>query len=128
MPTGVYLRTKDNMHKPEEYENDTPEEFFCRAEAILRSIYYSYKDAIIDGETDHQNLKDMVDSMIYNVLEAEKKITRESSHKSTPRPKVHGNEKRWSEVMSRNMNQYYNDLRNMAKERLSAGKTIRRRD
>ena len=120
MGKGIYKRTPENTRKPEEYENDSADEFFCRAEAILRSIYYSYKDAVIDGETDHEWVKEMVDSMIYNVLEAEKKITRNSSHKQTQRPPVHGNERYWSEIMSRNMNQYYNDLRSQAVKRISA--------
>ena len=119
MPKGVYIRTKDNTRRPEEYENDTPEEFFCRAEAILRSIYYSYKDMEIDGETDHEHLRSMVDSMIYNIFEAEKTITKNSSHKQTQRPEVHGKERYWSDIMSRNMNQYYNDLRSMAVKRIS---------
>lgn len=118
MPKGVYLRTEANTRKPEGYELDSADDFFCRAEAILRSIYYSYKNMELDGETDHEWVKDMVNSMIYNVLEAEKNITKNSSHKPTPRPKVHGHEKHWTEVMTRNMNQYYLDLRNMAKERI----------
>lgn len=118
MPNGIYTRTKDITRKPDEYENDTPEEFFCRAEAILRSIYYSYKDAEINGETDHEQLKEMVDSMIYNIMEAEKTIDMNSSHVPTPRPQVHGLEKHWTEIMSRNMNQYYNDLRKQARERI----------
>lgn len=116
MPKGVFDHSR--IRKPDEYENDSAETFFCRAEAILRSIYYSYKDMEIDGETDHEHVKEMVDSMIYNVIEAEKKITRNSSHKQTQRPPVHGNERYWSEIMSRNMNQYYNDLRRQAMERI----------
>lgn len=121
MPKGIYKRTLENTRKPEEYETDSAECFFCRAEAILRSIYYSYKDCEIYGETDHEHVKDMVDSMIYNIFEAEKTIAKNSSHKPTPRPEVHGNERHWTEVMSRNMNQYYRDLRRQAKERLSTG-------
>lgn len=117
MPKGVFDHS--HIRKPDEYENDSAETFFCRAEAILRSIYYSYKDMEIDGETDHEHVKEMVDSMIYNVIEAEKKITRNSSHKQTQRPPVHGNERYWSEIMSRNMNQYYSDLRRQAVKRIA---------
>lgn len=119
MGKGIYKRTPENTRKPEEYENDSADEFFCRAEAILRSIYYSYKDCEIYGETDHEHVKEMVDSMIYNVLEAEKTITKNSSHAPTQRPEVHGNERHWTEVMSRNINQYYRDLRKQAKERIN---------
>lgn len=118
MPKGIYLRTEVNMHKPEKYELDSADDFFCRMEAILRSIYYSYKNMELDGETDHECVKDMVNSMIYNVFEAEKKIISNSSHKPTPRPRVHGNEKKYTDIMMNSMNQYYLDLRNMAKERI----------
>ena len=116
MPKGVYDHS--NTQRPEEYELDNADYFFCRTEAILRAIYYCYKDMELDGKTDHEWVKDMVDSMIYNVLEAEKKIKAGSEHKPTPRPKIHGLEKKFTDIMTTNMNRYYNDLRSMAKERI----------
>lgn len=121
MPKGIYKRTPENTRKPEEYENDSADEFFCRVEAILRSVYYEYKEAEIYGASGHGHLKMMVDSMIYNMLEAEKKITSISKDVPAETPPVHGNEKKFTEIMKKNMNQYYNDLRRQAKERISAG-------
>lgn len=111
--------TEKETAKQKEYENDSADEFFCRAEAILRAVYYEYKEAEIYGASSHEHLKMMVDSMIYNVLEAEKKITSISEDIPAECPPVHGNEKKFTEIMKKNMNQYYKDLRSMAVKRIT---------
>lgn len=90
-------------HVPEEYEIDTPEDFYARCNAVLVQIYSMYKDAERFGKADHEWLRMMCDAIFHNVLVAEKKVLERSANVPPERPKVHGN----SESLTRRMMQAF---------------------
>jgi hypothetical protein len=104
----------------EGYETDTPEEYLARCEAMVRAIYYCYRDSTEKGCTDHDSLKMYVDSLIYNSLKAEEKIKANSKNIQTNRPKISNyNELRASIRLKEEFDRYYDNLREKAKARIN---------
>lgn len=104
--------------RPEEYELDTPDEYLSRCEAMIRAIYYCYRDAMDKGGTDHHSLKMYVDSLIYNSIKAEEKIKEKSQNIPTEHLHVHGNSKESCRRMKESFDNYYYDMRCKAKNRI----------
>lgn len=104
--------------RPEEYETDTPEEYLMRCEAMIRAIYFCYKDSIEDGGTDHYALMNHVDSLIYNSLKVEEKIKANSRNVPTEKLHVHGNSVESCRRMKESFDKYYYSLREQAKNRI----------
>lgn len=109
-------------NKPEHYELDSAELFFCRAEALLRAIYYMYKDCEIKQETDHNILKSLVDSLIYNVFTAEEKIKTRSVNVPTEIPPTDGHAERYTEMMMESLEHFYTNQREKAHARIDEDK------
>lgn len=104
--------------RPEEYELDTPEEYLTRCEAMIRAIYYCYRDATDKGGTDHYSLKMYVDSLIYNSIKAEEKIKAKSKNVPMEHLHVHGNSEESCRRMKESFDSYYYDMRCKAKNRI----------
>ena len=103
----------------EKYETDTPEEYLLRCEAMIRAIYYCYKDSIEDGGTDHYSLYNYVNSLIYNSLKVEEKIKAKSRNIPKPGMHVHGNSAEACRRMKQSFDSYYYALRQKAKTRIA---------
>lgn len=118
----IHMKESD---RPEEYELDDSEKFYVRAHAILRQVYYAYKDAELTGKTDHSILKTLVDSIIYNALVAEDKIKNMSVNVPTEVPPIHGKEKYYTEQLLKSVNDFYEKIRKEAHERVDYKKIKR---
>lgn len=105
--------------QPEEYELDTPEAYLARCEAMIRAIYYCYKDTKEHGGTDHYSLKVYVDSLIYNSIKVEEKIKEKSQNVPTEHLHVHGNSEESCRRMKEAFDQFYYGIRQKAKERVN---------
>lgn len=116
--------SKGDNH-PEQYELDSAELFFCRSEVILRAIYYIYKDCELKQETDHNILKSLIDSLLYNVFTAEEKITARSVNVPTEVPPTEGHAMKNTEKIMKNLNEFYFKQREKAHARINEGKKKR---
>ncbi len=104
--------------RPEEYELDTPEAYLTRCEALIRAIYYCYKDTVEKGGADHYSLMNYVNSLIYNSLKVEEKIKANSRNVPTEQLHVHGNSEESCRRMKESFDKYYYSLREQAKNRI----------
>ena len=102
----------------EERFKDSAEDFICRASAMLRAIYYSYKDMELTGKTNHESLERNVNSLLYNVFKAEEDIKAKSEDEPIIRPPIHGLSKKYYEEFLENLNRTYKVLRAGAKTRI----------
>lgn len=107
----------DEDYEKEERFKDSAEDFFCRASAMLRAIYYSYKDMELTGKTNHESLERNVNSLLYNVFKAEEDIKAKSEDEPIIRPPIHGLAKEYNEQLIESLNRTYKVLRNAAKTR-----------
>lgn len=106
----------ENQEK-EKRNSDSAEYFMCRAEAMLRAIYYAYKDAELTGQTSHESLETNVNSLLYNIFKAEDAIKKQSTDNPVKRPPVHGLERKHTEQLISSLNRTYQALRSAAKTR-----------
>lgn len=104
--------------KPEEYELDTPECYLARCEAMIRAIYYCYKDSTEHGGADHEAMKMYVDSLIYNSLTVEEKIKENSQNIPTERLRAHGNMENAAKGLKEAFDSFYYNMRETAKRRI----------
>lgn len=104
--------------KNKESELEIPEMFLVRCEAMIRALYYCYKDTIEYGETDHESLKTYVDSLIYNSLTLEKMIKEKSRNVPTEHFHLHGNAVESAQRMKEENDKFYYNMREKAKNRI----------
>lgn len=109
-------------NKPEQYEKYSSDLFFSGASAALRQLYYLYKDAELNGEADHELVKNYVDCVIYNVFTAEEKIKEKSINKPTQHDETEGHSMKLWLRMKRNLDEFYFKQRQKAKERVNERK------
>ena len=105
-------------NKPEQYEKYSSTIFFCGASAALRQLYYLYKDAELNGETDHELVKTYIDCVIYNLFQAEEKIKEKSVNKPTPHEETEGHSMKLWLRMKSNLDEFYLKQRQKARERI----------
>jgi hypothetical protein len=109
-------------NKPEHYELDSAELFFCRTEAILRAIYYMYKDMELKQEANHEALESLVNCLIYNVFAAEDKIKEKSVNVPIELPPTDGHSEKYAEMMMENLDHFYTKQREKAHARIHENK------
>lgn len=105
-------------NKPEQYEKYSSDMFFSGASAALRQLYYLYKDAELNGETDHELFKTYVDCVIYNLFTAEEKIKEKSINKPTPHDEAEAHSRKLWLRMKQNLDEFYLNQRQKARERI----------
>lgn len=113
----MYNIFDEDCEKDERFK-DSADDFICRAEAMLRAIYYCYKDMELTGKTSHESLEQYVNSLLYNVFKAESDIKSKSEDDPIKTPPVHGLAKEYYEEFLFNLNRTYNTLRTTAKNRI----------
>lgn len=111
----MFIENNDTCEN--ERNNDSADYFMCRAEAMLRAIYYAYKDAELTGQTSHESLETNVNSLLYNIFKAEEAIKKQSTDNPIKRPPVHGLERKHTEQLITSLNRTYQVLRSAAKTR-----------
>ena len=105
-------------NKPEQYEKYSSDMFFCGASAALRQLYFLYKDAELNGEADHELVKNYVDCVIYNLFTAEEKIKEKSVNKPTPHENAEPHSMKLWLRMKRNLDEFYFKQRQKALKRI----------
>lgn len=114
---GISERSIKERKSGYKAEKDCAEDFVVRAEAVLRAVYYAYKDMELTGRANHRALRDYVNCLLYNVLEAEKKIMSESDDNPEYTPPVAARDKEYTERFISSLNQFYVTLRSGAEDR-----------
>lgn len=103
------------------FPSDSAEDAFCRLFGQVRQLYYLDLDRESGVPVDREQLRDIVNSILYIALDTEKKIAENSipGHIDNMKMETRGGVVQIYKEMAKNLKESYRNLRSYAGERIA---------